>query len=337
MPQLPDSAPMHARSLRILYLRQQLMAETDRDHGLSLELLQNYLEGMGIPAERKTVYSDIEALQSFGDDILLHRGKIFDYRVLTRDFEDAEISLLVNAVESCKFITRDKSLQLINKLGNLTSSFRARNLRRNTQLDGRVKSQNENIYDTVNALYDSLNTGEMFTFRYFRYGRSKEQIFGHGGLKYRVYPLGVQFSDNNYYLIAYSLADGEIRNYRADRMSDAKSTHFLKKDVIPDEYRSFDIEEYSREMFSMFGGEPAEVTMQFHESLASQVIDRFGSELVFIPEGKEDFKVKTRVVPSPNFFSWIASFSGRAKILNPPGVVSDYREMLSAALEASNK
>lgn len=333
MPKLPDNAPMHSRSLRILYIRKCLTENTDSDHGMSIEDIQKYLSGLGIPAERKTVYADIEALQEFGDDIRLNRGKTYDYRLITREFEDAEISLLVNAVESCRFITRDKSLQLIEKLGSLTSSYRAENLRHGKLVDGRVKSRNEDIYNTVNAVYDSISSRQIFTFRYFRYGRSKEQIFGHNGRKYRVFPLGVYFSDNNFYLIAYSPSDKGIRNYRVDRMAEAAISAFRKADDVPEEYFSFDVEEYTREMFSMFGGKPEEVTMQFHEELASQVIDRFGDSLIFMPEGKTDFKVSTKVVPSPNFYSWIASFAGRAKILDPPEVVSAYRGMLKAALE----
>ena len=334
MAKTADTSPVHSRSLRILYLRDYLMSNSDRDHGITVEQIQKHLESNGIPAERKTIYSDLDALKAYGDDIVLHRGKTFDYRISSRFFEDAEINLLVNAVESCKFITRDKSLQLINKLGTLTSVFHSRELKHRLLVDGQIKTQNESVYDTVNAIYECINSKNMLSFKYFRYGRRKQRVYGHNGKKYTVSPLGVYFSDNNYYLLAYSPENKEIRNYRADRIADARIINPPKEYEIPGSIADFDIEKYTREMFSMFGGEPKEVVMQFHEDIASQVVDRFGTDLVFIPEGETDFRVKAKVVPSPTFYSWIASFAGRARILDPPEVVDGYRKMLESVLRS---
>ncbi len=320
-----------SRKLKLLYIIKLLASKTDEHKGVTADEMCAYLEGVGIPAERKSIYSDIESLRHFGYDIELVRTNRFEYRLMSREFQLPELKLLVDAVESSKFITKKKSLELIGKLGGLASENEARELRRSVYVDGRVKTMNESIYYAVDNIHLAIGLDRTLNFKYFDYSRDKKRVLRHNGETYHVAPLALTYSDGNYYLLAYSASHGAIRTYRVDRMDGVgigKAPRALPKDLV-----DFDPARYSSEMFDMFGGARRAVTLIFDNDLATVVVDRFGTDLTFVPSGGERFTVTADIAVSPNFFGWLASFVGRAGIVSPADVKEEYLALLKKAAD----
>ena len=314
------------QKLKTLYIMRYLERNTDSDHGATVEEIVAYLGSLGIGAERKSIYADIELLRLFGMDIETARyGGRFEYRLVSREFQLPELKLLVDAVSSSKFITRKKSLELIKKLEQLCSVSQARQLRRNVYVDNRVKTMNESIYYNVDAIHQSINGDLKLSFKYFNYSPKKERVMRRSGDKYVVCPLALTFSDGNYYLYAYAPEHGEVRTYRVDRMTEADVSR--EKRGMPDSVTAFDPALHTNEMFSMYSGRRCSVTMSFDNSLATVVIDRYGPDIIMLPDGPDRFSVTADVMVSPTFLGWIFGFGKDARITSPHDVAEQLVEL----------
>ena len=247
---------------------------------MRLRDIQEELEKHEIRAERKTVYSDLEALRECGYDIQQAGGS---YWLADRRFELAELKLLVDSVQASRFITRKKSGELISKLEALTSVGEARQLQRQVYVLNRVKTMNESIYYNVDGIHTAIAHGNPIRVRYFYYDVRKEKVYRRGGGEYRVSPFALTWAEENYYLVAYSGEAKQLRHYRVDRMSDLRETEepVEGRDV----FRPDDIARYTTRVFGMFRGEERELRLRFHRHLAGAVMDRFGQELILVPRG----------------------------------------------------
>lgn len=312
---------------KLLALMEILRTETDEDHHISMAELLDALERRGITAERKSLYRDIELLNENGWDIL-REGK--GYYLASDSFELAELKLLADAVQCSRFITEKKSYELIGKLEKLTSRHRAVELRRQVHLVGRSKTSNEQIYYNVDTLYTAINQNCQITFRYMdwrsdgkRYKREKQ---------YRASPYGLCWDSENYYLVAYSPERDQTIHYRVDRMADIAMLEEPREH--PELYRDLNMAQYSKQVFGMFGGTPTNVRLQFPDDLTNNAVDKFGGDVMMIPQGDGTFTLSATVAVSPNFFSWVFSFSGRVKILWPESVAEAYKEMCKNAINS---
>ena len=137
------------QKLKLLYLLKFLMQCSDEEHPLSTAQLIEELGRKGISAERKSIYADIEALCQFGIDIVQVKGKNGGYYIGARDFEIPELKLLVDSVQSSKFITQEKTYKLISKIENLASVYDGQLLQRQVYVSNRVKSMNESIESSI--------------------------------------------------------------------------------------------------------------------------------------------------------------------------------------------
>jgi predicted DNA-binding transcriptional regulator YafY len=310
---------------RLLALMEILQQETDENHRLGAEALEAKLKQRGIETERKSIYRDIAALQNAGWDILSGRS---GYCLASRDFELAELKLLADAVQCSRCITEKKSLELISKLEKLTSRYNAGKLHRQLQLVGRSKAENEQIYYNVDALYEAIAQNREITFRYLEYKSDGSRVY-----RPKVYvasPYGLCWDSENYYLVAHTVERGRT-HYRVDRMAKIELTEEPRK--CPELYRDLNMAQYAKQVFGMFGGEPVGVRLQFPESLADSAVDKFGKDVMMIPQENGTFTLTATVAISPVFFSWVFSFGGRVKILGPESVVEQYKEMCQKALE----
>ena len=304
------------QKLKLLYLMRILLHETDDSHMLTMGELISKLAAQGVSAERKTVYEDIEELRQFGLDIIMEKTKSYGYYVAGRDFELPELKLLADAVQSSKFITEKKSLELIRKLEGLTSIHNAGKLRRQVFIQNRVKSMNESIYYSVDALHEAIAEGKMISFKYFDYDLQKKQVFRREGAPYIVSPAALTWNEENYYLIAYSEERGGITHFRVDRMSNVKKLDKPRCAVAA----GFKLAEYSRKVFGMFGGEESDVKLRVNNQITGAVIDHFGKDVIMIPDGDRHFTVSVRVVISPVFFGWLFQFGELCEVLSPQSV-----------------
>ena len=311
------------QKLKILYVA-KILNTTDEEHPITCEEILRYLEANGIEAERKTVYSDIEALQNFGMDIVLQRGK--GYFLASRTFELPELRLLVDAVQCSRFVTQKKTLELIGKLETLCGKAQAQKLNGQVFVFNRIKAMNESIYYTVDAVQEAITDGKQITFRYFDYAADKRRVFRHDGKIYRVDPCALVWEDENYYLIARE--EGVLKHFRVDKMEGIT----VCNQACASQER-FDPADYVKGVFGMFGGERETVKLSVHNRLAGVILDRFGKEITLIPQDDEHFTVSVNVAVSPQFYSWVAGLTDQAKILSPQSVKEGMKAFLEAGLK----
>lgn len=311
---------------KILYIMKLLLQETDEEHPLSTEEIIDRLSEVGIKAERKSIYSDVETLRAFGLDVHGTRGRSAGYYVGERDFELPEIKLLIDSVQSSKFITERKTMQLIRKLAGLMSVHEAALMKRQLYVKNRIKSMNESIYYNVDAIHQAIAEDKQIEFRYCSYTITKEKKFRRGGRPYRVSPLALSWAEENYYLIAYEAEAGKIKHFRVDKMDGIRVTEQFRqgKNLLPDK----EMGEYTRKNFSMFGGEEQVVTMRFSNRMIGVVIDTFGKDVPVASVDEDHFQIRAAVAVSPQFFGWLFGLDGEAAITAPREVMEKFQAQL---------
>ena len=327
MPKSPN------QKLKLLYIMKLLMERSDENHPISVNEIIQELEANAITAERKSIYSDIEALRHFGLDINQQRGANGGYYVASREFELPELKLLVDSVQSSKFITEKKTMSLIKKIESLASTYEAQLLHRQVYVKNRIKNMNESIYYNVDEIHNGIATDCKIYFKYFEYSVSKERICKHNGAKYCISPFALTWDDENYYMIGYDSSAGIIKHFRVDKMMDISISN-EKRDGR--EQFNLDLAAYSRTHFGMFTGNEARVILEFSNSLSGAVIDRFGKDITLIPEDGEHFRINTEVVVSPQFFGWLCGFGDCVRIIAPESVVLQMKDHVSAINELYN-
>ena len=317
------------QKLKIFYILDYLQRNSRQDHPVrAAELIQMLDQQHNIACDRKTVYSDIAALQDYGVDIVSLPGKNGGYYIASRNFELPELKLLIDAVQSSRFLTEKKSRELIEKLCNQCSVHDARLMRRDVLVSGRVKSMNETIYYNVDAIQDAIALNRQITFRYFDWDLNGKRNYREK--QYEASPYGLCQDNENCYLLAHSPRHG-VTSYRVDRMQDIRISD-QPRTPCP-ELSGKKLTEYANRLFQMFDGETTAVKLRFHRSLTNVVIDRFGQDTMLIPDGEEHFVFTVNVAVSPMFLSWLLGFGNKAKILYPQSVIDSFTAMCREALE----
>ena len=315
------------QKLKLLYIRDYLERNSDEAHPVGAQELITMLANHGIDCERKAVYSDIKALQDFGIDILNRRGKNGGYYIGSRNFELPELKLLIDAVQSSRFLTEKKSRELIEKLCSHCSVHDARLVRRDVVVSGRVKSMNESIYYNVDTIQEAIAEKKQITFRYFDWGLDGQRKYR--DKEYIASPYGLCQDNENCYLRAFSPRHG-ITSYRVDRMSDIT---ILAEPRIPcPALTGRKLYEHAAQLFQMYSGDTTDVKLRFHRDLVNVVVDRFGRDTMLIPDGDEHFVFTVKVAVSPMFLSWVIGFGTKAKILHPAPVVEKCKALCMEAL-----
>ena len=300
-----------------------LEEKTDEENTMTINDMIVELERYGIKAERKSIYADLEALRHYGLDITSRKSKTTDYFVASRLFELPELKLLVDAVQCSKFVTHKKSNELIKKIESLASNKQAQSLHRQVYVTNRVKTINESIYYNVDRLHAAIAENRQVSFKYFDYDVKKEKVFRKNGDKYTVSPYGLSWDDENYYLITFSTKYNGFTHYRVDRMIDIDLLDELSN-PLP-EKEKFDVAEYTKKVFNMFGGEEVTAKIQFDNSLVNAVVDRFGKDIIIGKSDDTSFYVWIKVAVSSTFFAWISQFGNKIKVLSPETLVEQYK------------
>lgn len=309
---------------KLLYLIQYFMEHTDESHPVTTPKLIAYLEANDIKAERKSIYDDISCLCDFGYDIVRQEGPKGGYFMASRDFELAEVKLLVDLVQSSKFITTKKSRELIRKLEKQVSKNEAKALQRQVVVADRNKTENETIYYSVDVIYEAIAKNVQIRFKYFEWDANKQRKIRKGGAFYEVSPWLLTWDDENYYLVAYDETAGIMKHYRVDKMLEIewKDTPRVGQAV----FEELDIAAISRKTFGMFAGEERTVRLLCDNSIISVVVDRFGQGVALRPYDEHHVMVRADVQISPQFFGWLAGLGDKIRIDAPEDVAEKYRE-----------
>lgn len=320
------------QKLKMMYLAKILMENTDETHTLTVSDMISELAKLGISAERKSIYDDLENLRLFGLDICSFKTKTTNYYLASRVFELPELKLLVDSVQSSKFITHKKSMELISKIEKLTSRENAKKLQRQVYISNRIKTPNEQIYYNVDKIHDAIIANKQITFKYFSLDVNKKKVYRKDGGLYTESPVALTWNDENYYLITYKEKYDNYAHYRVDKMEMIELTENNR--VLSD--KPFDLSEYSKKMFRMFSGEETDVWIEFDNELVGVVIDRFGRDVSIIKTDAEHFMCHTKVAVSHQFLSWVMSFGKKSKIVSPDFVVKEIRNLAKEIQEVYN-
>ncbi len=309
-----------------------MVEKTDDDHVLTMPQIIQQLEGYGVSADRKSLYDDIETLRVLGIDVIGEkRGKSFTYHVGSKKFDVAELKLLVDSIQSSKFITERKSNDLIKKLTEFASEYEASQLKRQVVVKGRVKTMNESIYYLVDDIHNAIINNRRITFEYLKWNVNKEMEPRRESL-YEVSPWVLTWDDENYYLIGFDSHDGIIKHYRVDKMRNITVTEELREGR--DHFEHFDLAAYSRMSFGMFGGEDVKVRLSFRDDMAGVILDRFGKDITILPGEDEGWhETHVNVALSDQFFGWIFSIGTGVRIAGPVAVVEKYRDLLDQTIQ----
>ena len=320
------------QKLKMLYLAKIFSEETDDQHALTMPQIIGKLAACGVNADRKTLYLDFEELRHFGLDIIAEReGRECFYHLGGRDFELPELKLLVDSVQSAKFITDKKSQELIKKLEALVSRYEGKQLQRQVVISGRIKTMNESIYYNVDKLHEAISADSQIRFKYYQWNVKKEMELRRDGAWYQVSPWSLMWDNENYYLVAFDAEDRKIKHYRVDKMLRISNTG--KSREGKEQFSQFNVPRYTNSLFGMYGGEETKVTLEAENSMAGILIDRFGKDIFIVPSDEDHFRTVVNVAVSNQFLGWIMALGSGVRIVSPEAVVERMRSEIERLAE----
>ena len=313
------------QKFKFTYLMKIMAEKTDDEHSLTMTQILEELEKYEVSAERKSIYEDFKDMSKLGIDVIKEqRGRETFYHIAGREFELAEVKLLIDAVQSAKFITQKKSKSLISKVKNFVSEHQAKQLQRQIVINDRVKTMNESVYYNVDDIHTAINQNRKIKFKYYKWDIDKKLVERHGGSYFIVSPWALLWDDENYYMIAFDDWDNKIKHYRVDKMMYIEVGNDERSGK--EEFKNFDMAKYSKATFGMYHGEKTKVCIKFANHMCGVFIDRFGKDTLFrkIDENHSELIVDINV--SPQFFGWIFSLGNDVEIVSPREVVNELRE-----------
>lgn len=312
------------QKFKLYRLAQIMLEKTDDEHYITMPEILSSLEAYGVTADRKSIYNDLRDLEVLGIEVEGEPvGGRYHYHVLNRPFELPELKLLVDAIQSSKFITERKTNALIKKLEQLVSQYEAVKLQRQVYVSGRIKTMNESIYYTVDAIHNAISENRKIRFQYYQWNVKKEMELRHGGAFYHISPWGLSWDDENYYLVGYDSEADTLKHYRVDKMLHIEMSE--EKREGQEHFKKLDMADYAKKSFGMFGGKEQKVKLLVQNELAGVIIDRFGKDIMMIPKDEKHFTVNVDVRVSNQFLGWVFSLGNGVKIISPDEVVEQMK------------
>ncbi|MBQ3061884.1 MAG: WYL domain-containing protein [Lachnospiraceae bacterium] len=313
------------QKLKLIYLIKILTELTDEKHKLTMPQIITELGRYGITAERKSIYDDIENMRQLGIEVnMTQEGRNFYYNMVGRQFELAELKLLVDAIQSSKFITKRKSDELIKKLEKYVSKYEATTLNRQIMVSGRIKTMNESIYYNVDELHEAIAENKKIKFKYLEWNLKKELVARKDGADYIVSPWALLWDDENYYLVAYDEEKGIMKHYRVDKMKNIRSLD--EKRLGEDVFKNIKISQYQERNFGMYSGEDSRVVLKVSNDKIGVIVDRFGKEIPLMKHEEGYFRTTVSVAMSDQFLGWIFALGDSVQIVDPPSAVDRMKE-----------
>ena len=324
------------QKFKFTYLMKIMQQKTDDEHSLTMPQIMEELEKYDVTAERKSIYADFQDMtDKFGVEIIKEQiGRETYYHVGAREFELAEVKLLIDAIQSSKFITQTKSRELITKIKNFVSEHQAKQLQRQVYINDRVKTMNESVYYNVDDIHTAINQNKKIRFKYYKWDINKKLVPRHNGDWFVVSPWALTWDDENYYMVAFDNLDHKIKHYRVDKMMRISIEEEQRNGK--EAFKNFDMAEYSKATFGMYQGQKTKVKIRFANYMCGVFIDRFGKDISFQPIDDEHSEFHVDVNVSPQFFGWIFSLGKDVKVVGPEEVVEELRSKTEEFLENLN-
>ena len=324
------------QKLKLSILCKIMQEKTDDEHSLTLAQIIKELEKYDITAERKSLYDDFKCMEeNLGIEVIKEQeGRETYYHVGSRTFELAEVKLLIDAIQSSKFISKSKSDVLIKKMNAFVSEHQAKQLKRQVYVNDRIKTMNESIYYSVDSIHNAISGNKQIEFLYCSWTIDKKLEPRKEGKKYKVSPWALTWADENYYLVAYDSEAGKVKHYHVDKMMKLSVSEDRREGE--EHFKNFDMTSYALENFSMFGGEIRHVHIEFPNDKVGIFIDRFGKDITIRKTGQDRSMIAVDVAVSLQFFGWIFSLGSDVKITGPSDVVDKAKESAKGFLENYN-
>ncbi len=315
--------------LRPFYVAKMLNERTDEEHYLTIAQIMDILEKeYGISTSRGTVGDDIKALQEFGMEIEVEPSTQNRYYLIGRKFDLPELKLLIDATESARFITKEKSDMLVKKLASLSSSNNASALTRNIDVENRIKAENEKIYYIIDALNEAISRKKKVSFQYFTYNVKKQKKLKYDGFTYVFSPYKLIWNGDYYYVVGYSEKHKGIGSFRLDRM--ARQPNVLDEDAA-NPPKGFNLNTYLNSMFRMYNGQRKEIELICDNDVMDAIIDKFGKDVKVLANDMKSFRVIVNTAVGSVFYSWVFGFGGKVRIKAPESVKDEYAVMVKSA------
>ena len=313
------------QKFKLYRLAQIMLEQTDDEHYITMPEIMEALGRYEITADRRSIYQDLRDLEELGIEVEGEpAGRGYHYHVVSRPFELPELKLLVDAIQSSRFITEKKTNALIRKLEKLVSRHEAMRLQRQVYVSGRIKTMNESIYYAVDTIHNAIARNRQIRFQYYQWNVKKEMVLRRDGAWYHVSPWGLSWDSENYYLVGYDAEAGDIRHYRVDKMLHIRMADEPREGK--ERFWKLDMAEYARKSFGMFGGKEEHVKLLVDNSLAGVIIDRFGKSVMMVPADEGHFTAHVTVMVSSQFLGWVFSLGEQVKILGPQSVAEQMKE-----------
>ena len=320
--------------LRPFYVAKILSERTDGEHDITIVQIIDILKTeYGISTTRGTITDDITVLQKLGMNIEVQLKSQNHYSLVTRDFDLPEIKTLIDAVESAKFISKERSNTLVEKLEKMTSVYQRDDITRNVDVENRIKSDNDDIFNITDTLNKAINTGQKVSFRYFSYNVRKEKKPKHDGYVYELSPYKLIWNGDYYYVVGYSEKHNGIGSFRIDRIADCPK--ILNEEAVKPPH-DFDLNVFLNSMFRMYNGERKDVELICDNSVMDAIIDRFGADVTILANDMKSFRAVVNIAVGNVFYSWVFGFGGKVKISEPMDVRKEYEKMVKKAAENLN-
>lgn len=315
--------------LRPFYVAKMLYEQTDEDHYLTIaQIMRQLKERHDISTSRGTVSDDIKALQAFGMEIAVEPSTQNRYYLIERTFDIPELKVLIDAIESARFIPKGKSTMLVEKIGALTSQYNTEKLVRNVDVENRIKADNEKLYYIMEALNDAINAQKKVAFQYFKYNVHKEQRLKHDGYIYVFSPYKLIWNGDYYYVVGFSDKHQGIISFRVDRI--VRQPQILEEDAAYPP-ASFDLNVYLNSMFQMYNGDRKQVELICQNDVMDAIIDKFGKSIEVLENDETSFRIEIYTSVGHIFYSWIFGFGGKVSIKAPEEVRAEYATMVKKA------
>lgn len=314
------------QKIKLLALKEILLQKSDEEHPLSRKEITALLEERGIQAERKSIYNDVNLLSDIGLDVIKTGGRNCTYFIGEREFELAELKILVDVVQASNCLSEKRSNELIKKLENQASVYQAKKLQRNVVVANRAKTNNENVLYNVDLVHSAMNDNKKIVFKYYEWNLEKKLIARKNGQKYEVSPWRLVWDDENYYLVGYDHLAKAIRHYRVDKMKEIEIQEDNRegRDIM----ESFDLASFSKATFGMYAGEETIVSLYADNSMCGVIIDRFGTDITMRPINDKIFEARVKVNVSPQFYGWLCALGKKVDIHSPEKVKKEYIDYL---------
>ena len=320
------------QKFKLYRLAQIMLEKTDEEHYITMPEIMESLAEYNITADRKSIYTDLRDLSVLGIEVEGEPiGNRYHYHVVSRTFELPELKLLVDAIQASKFITEKKSNTLIKKLEKMVSEYEAQKLQRQVYVSGRIKTMNESIYYTVDAIHNAISENKKIKFQYYQWNVKKEMELRHNGAWYHISPWGLSWDNENYYLVGYDSDAEKIKHYRVDKMLHIRFSSENREGK--EFFNKLDMADYAKKSFGMFGGKEQTVKLLLKNNLVGVIIDRFGINVILFPTDDEHLTVNVNVHVSRLFLGWVFSLGDGIMNVGPDQVVEHMRSEIKRLIE----